>query len=652
MKGEKDLKRLTERFSGNEKEQQTPPVYFLLFLIAGIYGILLLLWEIPGISFSRILVFAAVSVFCLLLWTAFFYLSKWFFLFAAATAAVWLAAFLTGGDQIADGFVRLAEVLSGAEQNGTEDITGTVVLILELTALGMIAMEFVIPSHWILYVLLSLLFLGGPALGILPGTGAAILCLLFQILFWTIHAVSSDGIRRRKKRRKERTVKYVALMSTFLAVIIPVSCLIVSLWGTELSGAVYRGEGFFYRSLQRISGSMPETAASGIVSRGNNYRTGEGQIEVTVSERPEETLYLKGFTGGEYSEGSWDMAEEEEIFHDMAVALDWEEWESWISAINQYLYFSMNHASSGQEPRVLDIRHLSGGYDVIYVPYYSSFFNEQTQGYEFRYYEQDEMDIRWDRVPVGFEQQREWYREVRAAYLNEIQEAYTGVPEEELPRLTELCAGREGAELNETTAFIIATLQSRAEYTLTPGRAPLNEDIVEYFLFDNRQGYCVHFASAATLMYRLCGVPARYASGYAVQPSAFELGEDGLWRAVVTDESAHAWTEIYLEDYGWTPVEVTPASDGTYVTSYPGLDGGMLSELLRVETGLPDRPESENSVSEEAGEDASGGEKKAKGRPEKNEMYRDICPFSGYDAFRRIYEGIRRDRKDIRSGTG
>ncbi len=68
-------------------------------------------------------------------------------------------------------------------------------------------------------------------------------------------------------------------------------------------------------------------------------------------------------------------------------------------------------------------------------------------------------------------------------------------------------------------------LQSHASYTLTPGRAPVNQDIVEYFLFENHEGYCVHFASAATLMYRLYGIPARYASGYAVEPSAFTQQE-------------------------------------------------------------------------------------------------------------------------------
>ena len=117
-------------------------------------------------------------------------------------------------------------------------------------------------------------------------------------------------------------------------------------------------------------------------------------------------------------------------------------------------------------------------------------------------------------------------------------------------------------DLEHITTFILYTLQSNASYTRTPGMFPFNEDPVEYFLFQGKEGYCQHFASAAVLMYRLYGVPARYATGYAVSPSAFQEQADGTYRAVVTDESAHAWPEIFIRDYGWTPVEVTPIMAG------------------------------------------------------------------------------------------
>lgn len=170
------------------------------------------------------------------------------------------------------------------------------------------------------------------------------------------------------------------------------------------------------------------------------------------------------------------------------------------------------------------------------------------------------------------------------------------------PRLAAFAEGNPREGLEEVTAFIGYALQDMASYTLTPGRPPVNEDIVEYFLFDNGEGYCQHFAAAATLLYRLYGIPARYASGYLVQPSDFRL-QDGTWRAEVTDMSAHAWTEIFLEDYGWTPVEVTPAADGQLAISYPGLDSDLLRSLTereRLGGGAEKGPAGRDREAEEA----------------------------------------------------
>ena len=77
---------------------------------------------------------------------------------------------------------------------------------------------------------------------------------------------------------------------------------------------------------------------------------------------------------------------------------------------------------------------------------------------------------------------------------------------------------------------------------------------MDYFLNESGRGYCVHYASAGVLMMRYFGVPARYVTGYLTKVPASGKVE-------VLDSDAHAWVEIYLDGYGWYPVEMTPPAE-------------------------------------------------------------------------------------------
>lgn len=415
-----------------------------------------------------------------------------------------------------------------------------------------------------------------PLWGVRPAIRSAILLLIFQVIFWTMYLTG--------KNAKNRSLRRMGMGSTAaIFVVISIAAFPLSAsYEQELYSLVFEAEGYLYRAASRISGRAENLIAGGQVSGGNIYRTGTEHLELTVSDQPTETLYLRGFSGGEYIGGEWTDAGDEELFTNMARTMNWQEWENMIGSMYYSLYFVMNSNTQKveeMEPLVLNIRHLNGDYRSAYVPYcsqrdwdWSGEGTYETDGYTYRYYEQSDVAIEWDNVISGFEQPAEWYREVQDAYMDEIQTAYTQVPAQLLPRMTSLVEENPLDSLNEISAFILNTLQNNAAYTLTPGWAPFHEDIAEYFLFESGQGYCEHFASTGTLLYRLYGVPARYAAGYMVSPADFELQENGTWRAVATDENAHAWVEIFLENYGWTPVEVTPAQDGSMVAEYPGFE--------------------------------------------------------------------------------
>lgn len=103
---------------------------------------------------------------------------------------------------------------------------------------------------------------------------------------------------------------------------------------------------------------------------------------------------------------------------------------------------------------------------------------------------------------------------------------------------------------------------------------------VSNFLFNAQRGYCVHYATVATIMYRLYGVPARYVCGYRLSAEDFKETDQSTYVAEVSDKKMHAWTEIFIDNYGWVPVDVTPASDGSCAVSYPGYDINTFNNVM------------------------------------------------------------------------
>jgi hypothetical protein len=82
--------------------------------------------------------------------------------------------------------------------------------------------------------------------------------------------------------------------------------------------------------------------------------------------------------------------------------------------------------------------------------------------------------------------------------------------------------------------------------------APKGETALGDFMLRTRAGHCEYFAAAATLLLRAAGVPARYATGFAVlELSALE----GAY--LVRARHAHAWTRAWLGGR-WVDFDPTP----------------------------------------------------------------------------------------------
>ena len=88
--------------------------------------------------------------------------------------------------------------------------------------------------------------------------------------------------------------------------------------------------------------------------------------------------------------------------------------------------------------------------------------------------------------------------------------------------------------------------------TWNPRAAPAASSALTDFLLRTHSGHCEYFAAAATLLLRAAGVPARYATGFAVMEySALEQA----W--IVRARHAHAWSRAFVGGR-WVDVDTTP----------------------------------------------------------------------------------------------
>ena len=125
--------------------------------------------------------------------------------------------------------------------------------------------------------------------------------------------------------------------------------------------------------------------------------------------------------------------------------------------------------------------------------------------------------------------------------------------------------------------------QNGAIYTLRPPPIPAGHDAADFFLFESRRGYCTYFAGALTVLCRAQGIPARVVSGFAPEPNKF--GDIELREA-----NAHAWTEIWIENWGWATVDATPPGDRgdnvpTFLENWSDLSAAKFDALLRWGNG-------------------------------------------------------------------
>lgn len=139
------------------------------------------------------------------------------------------------------------------------------------------------------------------------------------------------------------------------------------------------------------------------------------------------------------------------------------------------------------------------------------------------------------------------------------------------------------------------------KYVTSVGKIPKNTDYMTWFT-RQRKGWCIHYATAAVLVLRQMGLPARYVTGYKTQFA--EDGSDKIGKTL-TQQNRHAWAEYYDEYEGWTPLDVTPGSveEQTEPPTETKASDQTATEVTTEPTAAPQEPTSVSPTEPSAGSD-------------------------------------------------
>lgn len=297
------------------------------------------------------------------------------------------------------------------------------------------------------------------------------------------------------------------------------------------------------------------------------------RVKTDLFEKP---MYLRGYVGNKYSRNRWDASELADELEPYKNKILDRGYDKLYDIYTKDEYFG----SSIYIDKDITIKTVNANKDVIYAPYFANYSDCDIiakQEYEGmaspkKSKKNDEYSLKFNSILSSdwqtaifnaqtYSQNSEASPDV---YDEEVyKDEYRNFPVELEPILKDIC---ESAEVYNYPYDIVYQIDSLKEYlssqgfiyTLKPGVTPADRDFIEYFLTEQKQGYCTYYASAAVMLMRYLGYPARYVEGYVIQPSQYNKETSQIR---VTDRCAHAWCEVYIDGLGWLPVEFTPGYD-------------------------------------------------------------------------------------------
>lgn len=309
----------------------------------------------------------------------------------------------------------------------------------------------------------------------------------------------------------------------------------------------------------------------------------EPMLEITMS-KPE-SLYLRGFVGSEYYADGWKAASNVSL-SDGADLFYWLHKEGFYGQTQLANAAILLDSELAEDDAIeVFVRHLGENRKYVYTPYellWSELLNPAAIGdvnlksksltgadsYSLvvipnqvkRYNALLSMLKTVEQDAVSNELST--YLVNESHYNSFVYDHFLSISEE----TTEMLAGLLGSvnfggnphlDYGEAKQRILEFFDAGITYRETTPPRLQGTDFLKEFLNINQCGYDVHYATAAVMMMRYFGIPARYVEGYLITPADAEAAEADV-PFTLSGDRAHAWCEIYQDGIGWVPFEVTP----------------------------------------------------------------------------------------------
>lgn len=300
---------------------------------------------------------------------------------------------------------------------------------------------------------------------------------------------------------------------------------------------------------------------NGSIAEIGKKTTSKDSALTVVMENPQ-PMYLKGFIGRNFNDDQWFAQSFKEAveYNDLFYWLNKEKFTSNTMLAN--LQFKVGHTERSTivvSNDQADQRYRYIPYGVVGEPETKQVLLDGLQKYptsrDNKYSIENNVLVNFAKNVSEIDQEDMGkYLILEANYRKFVQQQYLDVSNEDQLILQQDFKKQSKIDYEKSIQFVQDFVAKNIRYNeKTIG----TKQAVSTIWQTERKGYAPQYATIGTLAFRMMGIPARYVEGFVITKNQTE-NKKPFAEIEVPLSSAHAWTEIYIDQVGWVPIELVP----------------------------------------------------------------------------------------------